>query len=203
MDQVSLPTNWIKGWVGFGSVIFLSLVILPPYFLYSAQQDVQRYRDCIANKRADCKRTIVWNLVDVALQLQAMDNATPAPNLTAFSLTDNTGTTRPVRSSENSPTIEKVEPQGMSNENGTYRAASGSVVNFVATISGTVVSVEGFLIVDGKPSDKSAVVLKKQKDGTWQGAYKIPVNLKGEFEIRATGSDPKDRASLYLLVAVN
>jgi len=31
----------------------------------------------------------------------------------------------------------------------------------------------------------------------------VPAGLQGQMEIRATGADPKDRASLYLLVAAN
>jgi hypothetical protein len=105
--------------------------------------------------------------------------------------------------SASTPNIDKVVPQGMANANGTYYAAAGSSVTFVATVSNGPVSVQGFLLKDGVPGAKADITFTKQKDGTWSGVYKIPSGLKGEMEIRATGSDPKDRASLNLLVAAN
>jgi len=203
MDQVPLRTGWIKAWIAFGSVVFVCVVVLPPILLYAAAQDVQRYRDCAANKRRDCQRTIVWNLVDIAAQLQAADGGDSLSGISGYGVDNNSDVTPPSRTSENAPNIDKVEPRGMANANGTYRAAVGASVTFVATISNNPVTVEGFLITDASIPTKAAVVFTKQKDGTWQGVYKIPSGLKGEMEIRATGDDPKDRASLYLLVAAN
>lgn len=180
------------------------LMILPPLLLWNAQQDVQRYAECAAGKRTDCQRSIVWNLVDLAAQLQQQDSGAPITNLDAYGVNQDQPLLPPVRTSENAPQISKVEPHGMSNANGTYRAAVGDQITFVATITGTTVDVEGYLIRDGQPvPTKPDITFKKQKDGTWQGTYTIPAGLQGQMEIRATGSDPKDRASLYLLVAAN
>lgn len=199
-----MSTGWIKGWVAFGAVVMACLTIVPPVVLYGAQQDVQRYRECLAGKRRDCQRTIVWNLVDIAAQLELQDGGTTASTLSAFGLDADTGTLAPVRTSENAPTIQKVEPRGMANSNGTYRAAAGSDITLVATVVGAPVMVEGFLLdADGMPPAKPTLTFTKQKDGSWQGNFQIPAGLKGQMEIRATGDDPKDRASLYLSVAAN
>lgn len=204
MDQVPLQTGWIKIWVAIGTVVMACIIILPPVLIYGAQQDVQRYQECMAGKRRDCQRTIVWNLVDMAAQLQAQDGGTSASSLSAYDLNQTTQAMPPSRSSENAPTIQKVEPRGMTNPNGTYHATVGSTVTFVATITGGPVTVEGYLITaDGGTPTKPTMTFKKQKDGTWLSTYKIPPGLQGQMEIRATGDDPKDRASLYLLVAAN
>jgi hypothetical protein len=204
MDQVPSSTGWLKAWALFGALVLACVMILPPVLLWNAQQDVERYQQCAAGKRTDCQRTIVWNLVDFAAQLQLEDGSSTIANLDVYGVNQDTQVSPPIRTSENAPQIVKVEPRGMANANGTYRAAVGDKVTFVATISGTTVNVSGYLIRDGQPvPTKPDINFTKQKDGTWQGNFVVPAGLQGQMEIRATGADPKDRASLYLLVAAN
>lgn len=193
--------GWLKFWIGLGAVTAVASLILPPLIVYTASQDVKRYRECVEGKRTDCERTMVWNLVDAAMLLEQQNGAGSG---NVFGL-DVLGARAPgaLRTSENAPFIEKVEPVGMTNADGTYHANSGATVMFNVTVKGLVTIVELFQMegADGKPTKVST--FKKGSDGVWSGPYKIPPGFSGSVEIRATGDDPKDLAALTLPVAAN
>lgn len=193
--------GWLKFWIGIGTVAAAASLILPPLIVYTASKDVKRYKECIEGRRTDCERTMVWNLVDAAMLLEQQNGGLTgsALGLDVLGAREDSA----LRTSDNAPFIDKVEPVGMSNADGTYRARSGSEVMFKVTVKGLVTSVELFQIegVDGKPT-KSAT-LKKGSDEIWTGMYKLPPGFSGSVEVRAIGDDPKDLAVLNLPVAAN
>lgn len=202
MEQRSLPTGWIKIWVGIGAVVFLCLSILPSYLGYRASKEVVRYRECLNNQRRDCERSIVWNLVDIAQQIESGQTGRIV-SLDAFRVNDVGGLTPPSRSSEKAPLITKVEPKGMSNANGTYRILAGSEVTLAVEVEGATTKIEAFLPTADEKTPKPVVTLKKIEGSRWEGKFRFPAAFTGEMEVRATGADAKDRSSLYLLVAAN
>ncbi len=193
--------RWLKFWIGLGAVATIITVVLPPLMIYNASNDVKRYRECLEGKRQDCDRTMVWNLVDAAvlLEQQGGTQVGSALGLDLFGAR----ATGALRTSESSPFIIKVEPEGMANANGIYSAKAGADIKIKATVSGIVTSVELYQIegLEGRPTKVG--LFTKGSDDVWTAAYKLPPGLNGALEIRAYGDDPKDLAVLELPVAAN
>ncbi len=193
--------RWLKFWISLGGVAALATIVLPPVLFYRASADVVRYRECTEGIRQDCERTMVWNLVDAAFLLE-QQNGSGAASTIGFDLFGSR-TSGTVRTSENSPFIEKVEPKGMANANGVYSANAGATITLKATVSGTASFVELFQAegTDGRPTKVS--MFTKGADGLWTGTYKLSPGFVGTLEVRAYGNDPKDLAVLVLPVAAN
>ncbi|MCK9360868.1 hypothetical protein M0Q28_01420 [Patescibacteria group bacterium] len=193
--------RWLKFWIVLGALVTLASIVLPPLLIYSASNDVKRYRECVEGKRTDCNRSMVWNLVDAAYLLEQQSGSQVGTALGLDLLGARGGGA--MRTSETSPFIEKVEPQGMSNANGVYSAKAGASVTLKTTVSGMVTSVELFQIegLEGRPTKVGA--FSKGSEGVWTASYKLPPGFTGTLEVRAYGDDPKDLAVLALPVAAN
>lgn len=197
-----MSKTWLKVWIVIGAVAAAAVLFLPPVLARVASKDVQRYRECVEGRRTDCRRSIVWNLVDVSYLLQQQSGAQLTGLL--FDPFNTRGLAGAVRTSEKSPFIEKAEPRGMSNTNGVYFAPGGTDVTFVATITGVIVDVDLYVVeLEGdeiKRPEKRAAFRRTQGD-IWETTYRLPHGFNGSIEIRAYGIDPKDMAVLALPVA--
>lgn len=194
--------TWLKIWIGIGAVASAAVLVLPPYLTYVASEDVKRYRECVAGTRSDCERTIVWNLVDAAIIFQQQSGASLAG--TIYEGLDPASPSGAVRTSENAPHIEKVEPQGMSNANGTYYATAGSKITFRTTLRGNITSADLYVVsvVDGEIQRPEKVAPLIRVEGEeWEAEYVLSPGFVGSIEVRAYGADPKDLAVLALPVA--
>ncbi len=191
----------LKVWVGIGTAAALALLVLPPILARMASEDIKRYRECIAGSRSDCDRTIVWNLADAIVLLQIQTGGSLAG--TPYEGLEQTTPTGATRTSEKSPFIQKVEPRGMSNANGTYYAQAGTEVLFRATMTGMITSADLYVVqvVDGeiKRPEKVSPFVRKNGD-VWEAVHAIPPGFEGSVEVRAYGLDPKDLAVLALPV---
>ncbi len=194
--------TWLKIWIGIGAAATVAALVLPPYLTYVASEDVTRYRECLAGSRGDCERTIVWNLVDAAVIFRQQSGGSLAG--TIYEGLDQSSPSGAVRTSENSPFIEKVEPKGMSNTNGTYYATSGTKITFRAIIRGTITSADLYTVsvVDGEINRPEKAAPFTRVDGDeWEAEHVLSPGFVGSIEVRAYGLDPKDLAVLALPVA--
>ncbi len=192
----------LKVWIGIGAVSALALFVLPPVLARMASEDLKRYRECIDGTRSDCHRSIVWNLADAVVLLQIQTGGSLAG--TPYEGLEQTTPSGATRTSEKSPFIEKVEPKGMSNANGTYYTQAGTAVTFRATMTGMITSADLYVVrvVDGEIRRPEKVAPFERKGGdVWEAAYTMPPGFEGSVEVRAYGLDPKDLAVLALPVA--
>lgn len=194
--------TWLKVWIGIGAVASVAVLVLPPTLTYVASEDVKRYRECVAGTRSDCQRSMVWNLVDAAVLFQQQTGGALTGAL--YAGLNPASPSGAVRTSENAPFIQRVEPQGMSNTNGTYYAASGARVTFRATMTGMITSADLYIV-----SVENGEILRPEKvapftrveGDEWEAVYVLPPGFLGSIEVRAYGLDPKDLAVLALPVA--
>jgi hypothetical protein len=63
-----LPTGWINIWISLGLVVTLVGLFLPAGMKNHAQAEVQRYQECAAGRRDDCKASLVWVIYEQALK---------------------------------------------------------------------------------------------------------------------------------------
>lgn len=63
-----LPTGWIKVWISLGLVVTLIGLFLPAGMKNHAQAEVQRYQECAAGRRDDCRASLVWVIYEQALK---------------------------------------------------------------------------------------------------------------------------------------
>ena len=66
----ALPTGWIKVWTSLGLVVTLLGIFLPAAISNVGRMEVQRYQECAAGSRQDCKTSIVWMFYEQALKEQ-------------------------------------------------------------------------------------------------------------------------------------
>jgi len=64
----NLSTGWIKVWISLGLVVTLIGFFLPSAMKNHAQGEVQRYQECAAGRRDDCRKSLVWVLYEQALK---------------------------------------------------------------------------------------------------------------------------------------
>lgn len=64
----NLQTGWIKIWISLGLVVTLTGFFLPAAMRNHALGEVQRYQECAAGRRDDCKKSLVWILYEQALK---------------------------------------------------------------------------------------------------------------------------------------
>jgi hypothetical protein len=61
-------TGWIKVWICLGLIVTLVGMFLPAGMKNHARAEVQRYQECAAGRRDDCKASLVWVLYEQALK---------------------------------------------------------------------------------------------------------------------------------------
>ncbi len=198
------PDTWIKVWVGIGLFAFAGMISMMVLLQTAYGDEIQRYSECVDGVRRDCDPSFYW-------LLQGWDTSVidGSPSGMSTSTVDTTeialpGTPEPrsIRSSDTAPLINSVEPQGMTLNNGTYSAASGTTVKVKAEVDGAK-TVELYLIpktngTAGAP--KKVATMAKQADGSYAGSFKVTNNLSADLEVRAINAK-KETASLFLNVA--
>ena len=63
-----LPAGWIRGWVSLGLVVTLVGLFLPAAMVNHGAAEVQRYQECAAGRRDDCRASLVWVIYEQALK---------------------------------------------------------------------------------------------------------------------------------------
>ncbi|MCE9586129.1 hypothetical protein K8R04_02295 [Candidatus Uhrbacteria bacterium] len=63
-----LQTGWIKVWISLGLVITLIGFVASAGMKNHARGEVQRYQECAAGRRDDCRKSLVWVLYEQALK---------------------------------------------------------------------------------------------------------------------------------------
>lgn len=64
----NLSTGWIRIWISLGLVVILMGLFLPTSLRNHASTEIQRYQECAAGRRDDCKASLVWILYEQALK---------------------------------------------------------------------------------------------------------------------------------------
>ena len=64
----NLSTDWIKIWISLGLVVTLVGLFLPAGMRSIARSEVQRYQECAAGRRDDCKASLIWIFYEQALR---------------------------------------------------------------------------------------------------------------------------------------
>ena len=64
----NLSTGWINIWISLGFFVTLIGLFLPAYMRNNARLEVQRYQECAAGRRDDCRASLVWIFYEQALK---------------------------------------------------------------------------------------------------------------------------------------
>ena len=64
----NLSTGWINIWISLGLFVTLIGLFLPAYMRNNARLEVQRYQECAAGRRDDCRASLVWIFYEQALK---------------------------------------------------------------------------------------------------------------------------------------
>ncbi len=194
----SLSTRGIKGWIVLGVFFAILSVWGTGALLTTRQAELARFAACKQGTRHDCGSSFFWIIGDLSLERQGGSVGASVEN------GSHQEEKRAVRSSDAAPTIYSVRPEGVGIDGQGYRVAEGAQVTF--TVNAQDASrIELFFRPATEQATSSSLTVMKKDDGSegdFTAAFKWQQKQAGELEIRATGTQKQDQASLFIPISV-
>lgn len=193
-----LSTRGIRVWIFLG-MLFAALSAWGSWVLLTTRHaELNRFAACKQGTRHDCEPSFFWILGDLSLEKQ---NGSLGASVENGSHQEEK---RAVRSSDAAPTIYSVRPEGVGIDGQGYRIAEGAQVTFTVNAQDASIVELFFRAATEQATSSSLTVMKKSKDseGDFTAAFKWQQKQAGELEIRATGAQKQDQASLFIPISV-